>query len=335
MLNILVDRLYHPQLPLLSAEGPDSLRWVPVDFKDGDPAVMRELPHADALIGRVNPSEKQYCLASRLKLIQTLSAGFEEVDLDCARRHGVAVSNNNGANAVSVAEHVILLILALYRQLLFHHHSVAVGPWENRKMQNRELEGACLGLIGLGAVGAMVARKATALGMKVQYFDVVRKPEAEVELNARYLYPAELLSTSDVVSYHVPITNYTRRIINRHSLGLMKPDALLINVARGGLQDEVALHDALVSGKISGAGLDVFEEEPLPVHSPLRTLKNVVLTPHSAPTSESYPRAVRHAVSNLLLLQRGEPLRGLAQDHNELAREFHARHPEVDLMLEQ
>lgn len=334
MLNVLVDRLYHPQLPLLTAEAPDSFRWIPVDFSEDDPGISRELPRADAVIGRVNPTEEQYRMASRLKLIQTLSAGFEEVDLDSARRHGVAVANNNGANAVSVAEHVILLILALYRHLLFHHHSVSVGPWENRKLQNRELAGTTLGLIGLGAVGSTVARKAVALGMTVQYFDIVRKPDAEAELNAQYLYPGELLRSSDIVSYHLPITEYTRRIINRRGLDLMKPDSLLINVARGGLQDETALHDALVSGTISGAGLDVFEEEPLPGHSPLRSLENVVLTPHCGPSRESYTRAVRHAVANLKRIVRGEPLQGLARDHSALAREFSRRHPEVDLMLE-
>ena len=333
MSKVLVDHLYHHHLELLQQESQGQFDFIPVDFRTQDSRIENHLPESLAIIGRVDPSEAQYQSAKELALIQTLSAGFEEVDLERAQRYSVQVANNNGANAVSVAEHVLLQILSLFRQLLFHHQSVSQGPWENRKMKNREISGKTLGLIGLGQIGKMVAKYAVSLGMNVQYFDVVRQQTTEQELGLDYVFPETLLKTSDVVSYHVPITSYTRGIINRNSLSMMKPDAVLINSARGELQNEEDLHQALVEGIISGAALDVFQQEPIAEDSPLRKLENVILTPHSAPSRESYPRAVQHAVANLFRLQNNEPLLGLALDHEARARTFQNQHPEVDLMI--
>ena len=232
MSKILVDHLYHHHLELLQQESQGQFDFIPVDFRTQDSRIENHLPEALAIIGRVDPFEAQYQSAKELALIQTLSAGFEEVDLERAQRYSVQVANNNGANAVSVAEHVLLQILSLFRQLLFHHRSVSQGPWENRKMKNREISGKTLGLIGLGQIGKMVAKYAVSLGMNVQYFDVVRQQNTEQELGLDYVFPETLLRTSDVVSYHVPITSYTRGIINRNSLSMMKPDAVLINSAR-------------------------------------------------------------------------------------------------------
>ena len=322
MSKVLVDHLYHHHLELLQQESQGQFDFIPVDFRVQDSRIENHLPEALAIIGRVDPSEAQYQSAKELALIQTLSAGFEEVDLERAQRYSVQVANNNGANAVSVAEHVLLQILSLFRQLLFHHQSVSQGPWENRKMKNREISGKTLGLIGLGQIGKIVAKYAASLGMNVQYFDVVRQQTTEQELGLDYVFPETLLKTSDVVSYHVPITSYTRGIINRKSISMMKPDAVLINSARGELQNEEDLHQALVQEIISGAALDVFQQEPIAEDSPLRKLENVILTPHSAPSRESYPRAVKHAVANLFRLQNNEPLLGLALDHEVRARTF-------------
>ncbi|MEE1577774.1 MAG: hypothetical protein V1269_16400, partial [Deltaproteobacteria bacterium] len=145
---VLVDHLYHHHLDQLEQESQGQLNFILVDFRTKDALIEKHLPEAIAIIGRVDPTEYQYQSATKLELIQTLSAGFEEVDQDRARHHGVQVANNNGANAVSVAEHVLMQMLVLYRQLLFHHQSVSEGPWENRKMKNRELGGKTLGLIG-------------------------------------------------------------------------------------------------------------------------------------------------------------------------------------------
>jgi phosphoglycerate dehydrogenase-like enzyme len=240
------------------------------------------------------------------------------------------IATNNGANAISVAEHVLMLIFALYRQLLFHHQSVTNGPWKNLKHTNKELSGKTLGIYGLGRIGKELAKRASALGVKVQYFDILRQFETEKELGLKYVFPEELLKNSDIISYHVPKTTFTRQIINQTSLKMMRPDALLINASRGDVQDESAIYEALSSGQISAAGLDVFEVEPLPENSPLRKLKNVVLTPHSAPDSECYVRSVSHALENLLKVSKGETPQSLAVDHEKETRKFLERFPDVE-----
>ena len=133
-------------------------------------------------------------------------------------RYNVMIATNNGANAISVAEHVLMLIFALYRQLLFHHQSVTRGPWKNLKHTNRELSGKTLGIYGLGRIGKELAKRASALGVKVQYFDILHQFETEKELGLKYVFPEELLKNSDIISYHVPKTTFTRQIINQTSL---------------------------------------------------------------------------------------------------------------------
>jgi len=222
-------------------------------------------------------------------------------------------------------------IFVLYRQLLFHHRSVTSGPWKNLKHTNKELAGKTLGIFGLGHIGKALAQRAVALGVKVQYFDVVRQSEAEKEWGLKYLFPEELLSSSDIISYHLPKTSFTHHLINRNSLRKMRPDALLINSSRGYIQDENAIYEALTSGQISAAGLDVYEVEPLPENSPLRKLENVVLTPHSAPDNESLILAVRNALDNLLRVSNGSEPQSIAVDHEEITRQFLESFPEVKL----
>jgi phosphoglycerate dehydrogenase-like enzyme len=258
-----------------------------------------------------------------------LSAGYDKIDLEKAGQYKVRIANNNGENAVSVAEHVLMLIFALYRRLLFHHHSVTNGPWKNLKHTNRELSGKTLGIYGLGHVGKALAQRASALGVKVQYFDILRQFEAEKKWRLKYVFPEDLLKSSDIISYHVPKTKFTRKIINHNSLKQMRPDALLINTSRGDVQDETAIYEALSSGQISGAGIDVFEVEPLPENSPLRKLKNVVLTPHSSPDMESYIRTIRNALDNLIRVSKFEEPQSLAVDYEKETRKFLTRFPEV------
>ena len=332
MINVLVSKTEHDRdKVLIEAAVADAftLHWV--DFTDAENIPQSVLAEADAIVGRVNLTDAQYALAPKLKLVQTLKAGYEMIDVNRAQRHGVAVSNNGGANAISVAEHVLMVMLALYRQLLFHHNSVAQGPWENRKLQNRELHGKTLGIIGMGHIGQALAERAQALGMNISYFDVVRKEGLEQERGYRFQMLSKLLANSDIVSVHVPLTDYTRNLINRRTLKMMRPDALLINAARGGVQDEAALHEALTCGWIAGAGLDVFQTEPLPESSPLCVLTNVVLTPHSAPALETYPRAMQHALGNLQRLDQGVPLVNLVVDHEANTQTFLQHHPDADL----
>ncbi|MBC8257562.1 MAG: D-glycerate dehydrogenase [SAR324 cluster bacterium] len=334
MFNILVNTEYEQLFENLLAEAPESFSLTLADFTQPDQKLNQLLKKTDAIIGQVNLSDSQYEAAANLKIIQTLSAGFDRIDLKKARQYQVPVANNNGANASSVAEHVLMMIFALYRQLLFHHQSVACGPWKNLKHTNRELTGKALGIYGLGHVGKALAQRAAALGCKVQYFDILRQPQAEKKWNLKYLMPDELLYSSDIISYHVPKTSYTHHLINQDSLHKMRPDSLLINTSRGDVQDENVLVAALSSGKISGAGLDVFEIEPLPENSALRNLKNVVLTPHSSPDRECYIRTVKNALDNLIRVSKGAPPQALAVDHEEISRKFFKRFPELKMNAE-
>ncbi|MBG55585.1 MAG: hypothetical protein CL935_00455 [Deltaproteobacteria bacterium] len=330
MFNILVNNEYEWLFETLKTELPEFFSMKLTDFSCHDDTQQEQLIKVNAIIGqKINLSDAQYAAASKLQIIQTLSAGFDHIDLGKAKQHNVYVANNNGANAESVAEHVIMMILALYRQLLFHHNSVAQGRWTCLKYQNRGLSGKTLGIFGLGNTGKALARRASAFGVKIMYFDIIRQVITEKELGLKFVLPEELLKHSDILSYHVPKTSYTRHLINRNSINKMKDGALLINASRGDVHDENAVYEALVSKKIYGAGLDVFEEEPLPKKSPLCKLDNVVLTPHSAPDKECYMRTISNAFDNLLRVSKGDKPLALAIDHEEATRKFLKQFPGV------
>ena len=259
----------------------------------------------------VTMKEPFYRAAPRLKLVQLLSAGYDNVDLAAARRAGVPIANNGGANAISVAEHALMLMLAVSRRLVWTHGSVAAGRWRGNAPAPRmyELFDKRLGIIGLGTIGKKVARLARAFGMRVEYYDIVRLPEdAEDLLGVRFRLLGELLAGADVVSLHVPLDVTTRGMIGARELAVMKAEAILINTSRGPVVDEAALCRALAAGKLFGAGLDVLEEEPPPPDNPLLKLDNVVLSAHFAgPTWDNHVARFRNAFDNVARVARGEP----------------------------
>ena len=252
-----------------------------------------------------------YRAAPRLKLVQLLSAGYDNVDLPAARRAKIPVCNNGGANAISVAEHSLMLMLAVARKVIWQHGNVAAGRWRGNGPAPRlyELHGKTLGIVGLGTIGKKTARLAQAFGMRVQYYDIRRLSEdAEDGLGVRFRLLRELLETSDVVSLHVPLNASTRGMIAAEELALMKPLAILVNTARGPVIDETALYQALSAGRLFGAGLDVFDQEPPPSGNPLFSLDNVVLTAHFAgPTLDNHVARFRNAFDNVERVERGEP----------------------------
>ncbi|MGE0853976.1 MAG: 2-hydroxyacid dehydrogenase [Hyphomicrobiaceae bacterium] len=252
-----------------------------------------------------------YRAASRLKIVQLLSAGYDAVDLEAARRAKVPVANNGGANAISVAEHALMLMLTVARKVVWQHGNVAGGRWRGNGPPPRmyELHDKTLGIVGLGTIGKKVARLARAFGMRVQYYDIVRLTEDQEDaLGVRFRLLRELVRTSDVVSLHVPLNASTRHLIGAGELALMKPNAILVNTSRGPVVDEGALTRTLSEGKIFGAGLDVFDREPTPPDNPLLKLDNVVLTAHFAgPTWDNHVARFRNAFDNVQRMARGEP----------------------------
>ena len=196
--------------------------------------------------------------APKLKLVQLLSAGYDRVDVESARKAKVAVANNGGANAIAVSEHAIMLMLAVLKRLVVFHNDVVAGKWRvGNHFDSRvfELHGKTLGIVGLGNIGKKVARLAHAFSMNVLYYDIARLTEDQEDaLGVRFVLFTELLQTADVVTLHVPLDESTRNLIGARELGMMKKTGILINTCRGPVVEEAALHKALTSGQILAAG---------------------------------------------------------------------------------
>ena len=263
---------------------------------DRPPELMATLADADAIVVRNKTQVNAELLAAgpRLKVVGRLGVGLDNVDLPRCEARGIEVIPAFGANALAVAEHVIGTALILLRGTYASTDAVSAGKWPRAALSNgREIAGKTLGVVGFGSIGRLVGGLARALGMRVIGFDAQFRADAAVwrEEHATPRSFDELLRTADVVTLHVPLTPATRALIDAPRLALMKPDAILINTARGGVVDEGALAAALKAGKLGGAALDVFESEPLPAGSPLAGCPNLILTPHVAGlTSESNVR---------------------------------------------
>jgi len=231
-----------------------------------------------------------------LKVISRYGVGLDNIDISACKAKGIQVCNTPGANADSVAEMAMCLMLACARQLVNHDGHTRRGEW--KRFSCMELKGKRLGLVGFGAIGRGVARRARAFGMEVVAYDPYFNMAAAEELNVSKATWEELLLSSDVISLHLPATAATWHLVNAEALAQMKPNAILVNTARGELIDEEALACALREGRLGAAGLDVYEHEPLR-ESPLFALENVTLTPHcSATTPEASLNMGMMAVEN-------------------------------------
>ena len=263
--------------------------------------------HPAAISGYVLQNAKQ------LRHVQLLTAGYDKVDLAAASQLGISVATNGGANAWAVAEQAIALLLCLYKRLIQCDQAVRAGTWRKpiTGMNTFELAGKTIGLLGVGNIGSKVAKRLQAFETRIIYHDRFRKPGDE---DWESVSLETLLRESDVLSVHVPLTNETRGMIGASELSLMKPTAVVINTSRAEVFDEVALEDALRTGKIAGAGLDVFHQEPISPASCLLPLENVVLSPHSAGHSyEAWFRRSRFAWENIQRVVAGETPLSLAR----------------------
>ncbi len=241
-----------------------------------------------------------------LEMISVLGVGTDNIDLVAASERGVVVANAPGANAVSVAEHTMLLLLAAARQLGIVDRVMHEGGWEHRL--GMELRGRTLGLLGLGAIGREVARMAQGFGMRVVAWSFRQDPERARELGVELLERDEVIRQADALSLHLRLTPESQNMIGARELAMMKPGAILVNTARAALVDEAALIDAVKRGHLSAIGLDVYAPEPLPADSPLRSLENAILTPHLAwVTDAASARLRRVPVENILAYLDGRP----------------------------
>lgn len=274
-----------------------------------DDRLADDLRDADYLMGFIGPlDDATLAGARRLRLVQLLSVGYDRFNLAGARAGRVPVAVNGGANAIAVAEHSILLMMATLRHLTELDAGVRTGRWSSGVKRLYELWSSTIGIVGMGRIGQEVAQRLRGWGATLIYHDPVRLPEErERELGVALVSLEDLLARADVVTVHVPLSSATRHLIDARALARMKPTAVLVNTARGDLVDEAALAEALRSGRIGGAGLDVLSAEPPPADHPLLSTPNTVLTPHMAgPTWQSWPRRFGNAYANITRVQRGE-----------------------------
>ncbi|HVM24040.1 MAG TPA: phosphoglycerate dehydrogenase [Candidatus Limnocylindrales bacterium] len=263
----------------------------------------------DALIVRSQTRVDAELLSAgepRLGVIGVASVGIDRIDVEAATRAGVMVVNAPTGNTIAAAEHTMALMLSLLRHVPEANASVRAGEWERGRYTGRELRGKTLGIIGLGKIGKAVARRAVGFEMRVVAADPYLTEEQAAEHGAKLVGLTELLHRADVITVHTPLTPQTRGLLGRAQLEATKPGAFVLNVARGGIVDERALADALTSGHLAGAAVDVYSAEPMAPDNPLGTAPNVVLTPHlGASTTEAQDRVGLEMAEQVVLALAG------------------------------
>ncbi|MBP9711151.1 MAG: 2-hydroxyacid dehydrogenase [Candidatus Pacebacteria bacterium] len=248
--------------------------------------------------------------ARSVKLMQLWSSGYDKFNVAGAKKFGIPVANNGGSNAQSVAEHAVLLMLAVYKWLPDSHRRTVTGTWagNNHGLDMFTLRGKKVGVIGFGNIGQGVARILKGFGAQVLYYDIKQAaPEKENELGAAFLTLSELLNQSDIVTLHLHSNDNTKNIISAEAFSQMRKGSVLINASRAALVDQQALFTALTDGTLHGAGLDVYPEEPTKTGDPILTLPNVVATPHMAgSTRDAYIQSLNNALENFRRVEHGE-----------------------------
>ncbi|MEN6473803.1 MAG: 2-hydroxyacid dehydrogenase [Syntrophaceae bacterium] len=247
--------------------------------------------------------------AKGVKLIQQPSVGYQHIDVAACREAGIMVANTAGANTVAVAEHTIMACLSLFKNIFFAARTTAAGQWRQMEVRPLELSGKTWGFVGFGRIGRAVAERLRAFGVPMLYTDPVRLDAAvEEQLNVTFAPLNDLLKRADVVSLHCPLTPQTAGLIGRENLALMKPTAILINVARGEVIDETALAEALSAGRLGGAALDVFAVEPIDPANPMLKAAGdkLLLSPHVAGvTQEAQGRIITMTIENIVAVIKG------------------------------
>jgi phosphoglycerate dehydrogenase-like enzyme len=276
----------------------------PVQLNEAE--LLQSLEGIEAVVAGSEPyTARVLAVHPQLRVIARVGVGYDTVDIAAATARGIAVTIAPGTNHGSVAEHTFALLLGFTRHIPARHQALATGGWP--RVMSWPLRGRTLGLAGLGRIGKAVAQRAIAFDLRVLAYDP--KPDAAFcrELGITLVPFEQLLAEADFLSLHLPLSADTHHLINRATLSRMKPGAILINTSRGGLVCEADLLDALQSGHLGGAALDVFETEPLPADHPLRTVPNVVLTPHAAGLdTQSLADMVGSAAEAIAALRRGD-----------------------------
>ena len=283
---------------------------VDLDYRAGlkGSDLLRAVAESDALITRSGTAVTPELVnaGERLRIVGRAGVGLDNVDVDACTARGILVINAPTANIMSATEHTMAMLLALCRNIPEAHASVKRGEWTRPKFMGIELSGKTLGVIGLGRIGSRVTVRARAFGMHVIGYDPYIAPTAFERVGAEQVSLEELLAQSDVITVHTPLTDETRGMIGADDIGKMKDGVVLVNVARGGIYEEKALADALNNGKVSGAAVDVFADEPPGKDHPLLNAKNIILSPHiGANTIEAQDRVAVQTAEMVVEALRG------------------------------
>ena len=273
------------------------------------------------ICGTDNFTRKALQHADRLEILARSGVGYDAIDVAACDELGIAVATTPGANNLAVAELTLGFMFALARKIVWADTVTRRRKWERSLIDGHSPLGRTLGIIGFNQIGQTLARLAVPLGIRVQYYDILGA-FAPAELGAKYVEFDELLKTSDFVSLHVPLTPKTNKLISTRELGLMKPNAYLINTSRGPVVDEKALVEALRGHKIAGAALDVFEKEPIDPNNPLfECVDNLIMTPHIAgPSAEGKTAMLKMAVENVLAVLGGQYPKTIVNNPKKVAR---------------
>ncbi|MCY0092529.1 hydroxyacid dehydrogenase [Hoeflea ulvae] len=271
-----------------------------------DPAALHaHLTAARALIvrNRTQVNETLLSMGPKLRVVGRLGVGLDNIDVAACKARSIKVVPATGANDLSVAEYVIASALMLLRGAFLRSAEVAAGDWPRQSMMGRELAGKTLGLVGYGAIAREVAWRAHMMGMQIVACDPFLMADHAGWQIARNVSLDAVLELGDVVSLHTPLTDSTRHMVDAGALSSMKPDAVLINAARGGIVDEAALAEALKAGRLGGAALDVFETEPLTAEAgnKFKNIGNLILTPHIAGVTDESNQRVSHLIAEKVL----------------------------------
>lgn len=304
-----------PEAPLARLRDAVDLDLWPGDMPPPRADLLRRVADADGLLCLLTDKIDGELLAAapRLRVVSQMAVGYENIDVAAATARSIPVGNTPGVLTETTADLAWMLILAAARRALDGVRYIEAGQWRTWDpvaLLGADVYGATLGIVGLGGIGAAVARRARGFDMRVLYSAPREKPEQAAETGASYVDFATLLRESDFISIHSPLTPQTRKLFNADAFAQMKPGAILVNTARGGIVDQDALLEAVRSGRLGGAGLDVTDPEPMPVDHPLLRQERVIVVPHIGSSSvRTRTRMADLAVENLLAGLRGERLR--------------------------
>lgn len=297
VVTLIVDPVDKTFIERLKAEGIEVVEDLDLDRT----GLLEKIKEVEALVvrGRTQVDAEVIRAGTKLKIIARYGVGLDNIDTETAKEEGILVVNAAAAPAQSVAELTITLMLAVLRKIPVGDAGLRRGEWLKKQLTGKTLNGKTLGIVGTGAIGQIVAKIAIAFGAKVIAYDVILYDEVR-EMGVQYVSFEELLAQADIITIHVPLLPSTAKMFNAETFKKMKKTAILINTSRGGVIDQSALYNALKSGELGGAGLDVFETEP-PREDPLFELNNVVVTPHIAGQTQEAQEAIGEIIAQQIL----------------------------------